>query len=193
MGWLADWLWCAASKNRLRALFLILSQSLCFSQNYWCMSGLEKQRGNIKSAFEVQGFVLFCQTTTKRFHQNPDWYTAVIWRRWTIFVGVCPDDILIDQMGKTHAVLLILRSVLITHFLYRCWKSWAVLTLLPGWTAVFARVRFVFVILIHNQSKSISGVQPEHTHPHSHPPPFLSHTPPTCMYVALYFPLPLLL
>lgn len=62
MGRLAAWLWCSASKNRPRALFLILSQSLCFSQNYWCMSGLEKQRGNIKSAFEVCGgffFLLF--------------------------------------------------------------------------------------------------------------------------------------
>ena len=76
MGWLADWLWRSASKNRLRALFLILSQSLCFSQNYWCMSVLEKQKGNIKSAFEVQGF--FCRTTTKRFHLNPDWCAAVV-------------------------------------------------------------------------------------------------------------------
>lgn len=55
MGWLADWLWRSASKNRLQASFLILSQRLCFSQNYWCMSGLEKQRANIKSAFEVWG------------------------------------------------------------------------------------------------------------------------------------------
>lgn len=80
MGRLAAWLWCSASKNRPRALFLILSQSLCFSQNYWCMSSLEKQRGNIKSAFEVWGgfffffffFLFCCQTTTKRFYQNPD-------------------------------------------------------------------------------------------------------------------------
>ena len=42
------------------------------------MSGLEKQRGNIKSSFEVWvGFLFFlCQTTAKRFHLNPDCYAA---------------------------------------------------------------------------------------------------------------------
>lgn len=42
------------------ALFLISSQSLCFSQNYWCMNGLEKQRGgDFKSAFELWAFLCF--------------------------------------------------------------------------------------------------------------------------------------
>ena len=59
MGWLADWLWRSASKNRLQASFLILSQSLCFSQNYWCMSGLEKQRGKHQKCFWSAGLFFF--------------------------------------------------------------------------------------------------------------------------------------
>lgn len=186
MGWLADWLWCSASKNRLRALFLILSQSLCFSQNYWCMSGLEKQRGNIKSAFEVQGFLFF--------FVEPQLNVST-----RTLIGIQPSSEG-DGQSLWASVQMIFWSI-----------EWArhMLCFLPSetyWLHTFLtdaeRAVLVSVILIHNQSKSISGVedmsnsiniQPEHTHPHSHPPPFLSHTPPTCMYVALYSPSPLLL
>lgn len=59
MGWLVGWRWCSASKKRLRPLCLMLSQSLCFSQNYWCMSGLEKQRGKHQKFFWSAPALLF--------------------------------------------------------------------------------------------------------------------------------------
>lgn len=134
MGWLAERLWRSASKNRLRASFLILSRSLCFSQNYWCMSGLEKQRGETSKVLLKCGCVLFffCFFLFLFFFVRQ--LNVSTW----ILIGLQPssggkdgglylrsDNILIDQTegrgGRcrecaSHPS----RNV---NFLYACWKS----------------------------------------------------------------------
>ena len=150
MGWLADWLWRSASKNRLRALFLILSQSLCFSQNYWCMSVLEKQKGNIKSAFEVQ--VFFCRTTTKRFHLNPDWCTAVVEKMQEINMSFIRDYasvwMLFGSIGQIHVEIRFSCAKL-----DNVWERWGRAPP-PGWNSWESRARSTSGTLIHNQNNS---------------------------------------